>query len=244
MLSNLAGEELVLVRPLDQAAVIGFDSRQKLATGLTGDGASVTRAIDGLSSGRGTLIDRALRAAMMELIRRVRAYDTTGKLPTYLIFLDQNFYEPNRGRIWMSFLENPLHAQVRLPGGDDAREKEAAIEKAQQELRAAVAESTLLQQRARTYGDDWLRSRIKVHVNITNPVDWSFWSYRVLPVLGLPDVVMRDHRKISFYDVTELDPGQGEAMYAGVGIGEHYTGPTWDDRSLLARGPAVLRQRR
>jgi phosphatidylserine/phosphatidylglycerophosphate/cardiolipin synthase-like enzyme len=174
------------------------------------------------------------------LIRRVRAYDTTGKLPTYLIFLDQNFYEPNRGRIWMSFLEDPLHAKVSLPGGDDAREKEAAIAKAQQELRAAVAESALLQQRARAYGDDWLRNRIKVHVSITNPVDWSFWSQRVLPVLGLPDVVMRDHRKISFYDVTETDPGKGEAIFTGMGVGDHYAGPTWEDRAILASGPSLV----
>jgi hypothetical protein len=181
-----------------------------------------------------------LRGYLETLIRRVRAYDTTGKLPTYLIFLDQNFYEPNRGRIWMSFLEDPLHAKVNLPGGDDAREKEAAIAKAQQELRAAVAESTLLQQRARTYGDDWLRNRIRVHVNITNPVDWSYWSQRVLPLLGLPDVVMRDHRKISFYDVTESDPGKGEAIFTGMGVGDHYAGPTWEDRAILVSGPSLV----
>ena len=48
--------------------------------------------------------------------------------------LDQNFYEPNRGRIWMSFLEDPLHAKVRLPGGETAREKERAIAAAQEGL--------------------------------------------------------------------------------------------------------------
>jgi phosphatidylserine/phosphatidylglycerophosphate/cardiolipin synthase-like enzyme len=181
-----------------------------------------------------------LEGYLETLTRRVRAYDTTGKLPTYLIFLDQIFYEPNRGRIWMTFLEDPLHARVSLPGGDDAREMEAAIAQAQEELRAAVAESALLQQRARTYGDDWLRNRIKVHVNITNPIDWSYWSQRVLPVLGLPDVVMRDHRKISFYDVTETDPGKGEAIFTGMGVGDHYAGPTWEDRAIMASGPALI----
>jgi len=181
-----------------------------------------------------------LHGYLESLIARVRGYDTSGKLPTYMIFLDQNFYEPNRGRIWMSFLEDPLHAKLRLPGGDAAREKEEAIARAQEELRAAVAESALLQQRARSYGDDWLRNRIKVHVNITNPVDWSYWSQRVIPVLGLPDVLMRDHRKISFYDVTEADPAQGEAIFTGMGVGDHYAGPTWEDRAILVAGPALV----
>jgi len=181
-----------------------------------------------------------LHGYLESLIARVRGYDTSGKLPTYMIFLDQNFYEPNRGRIWMSFLEDPLHAKLRLPGGDAAREKEEAIARAQEELRAAVAESALLQQRARSYGDDWLRNRIKVHVNITNPVDWSYWSQRVIPVLGLPDVLMRDHRKISFYDVTEADPAKGEAIFTGMGVGDHYAGPTWEDRAILVAGPALV----
>jgi len=183
---------------------------------------------------------QVLAGYLETLTRRVRDYDTTGKLPTYMIFLDQNFYEPNRGRIWMTLLEDPLHAKVSLPGGDDAQEKEAAIAKAQEELRTAVAESRLLQKRARTHGKDWLRNRIKVHVNITNPVDWSFWSHRVLPVLGLPDVLMRDHRKISFYDVTETDPGSGEAIFTGMGVGDHYAGPTWEDRAILATGPSLV----
>jgi hypothetical protein len=183
---------------------------------------------------------QVLGGYLQTLTRRVRAYDTTGKLPTYMIFLDQNFYEPNRGRIWMTLLEDPLHAKLSLPGGDDAREKKAAIAKAQEELRTAVAESRLLQQRARTHGDDWLRNRIKVHVNITNPVDWSFLSHRVIPVLGLPDVVMRDHRKISFFDVTEADPGAGEAIFTGMGVGDHYAGPTWEDRAILVTGPSLV----
>ena len=183
---------------------------------------------------------QVLHGYLETLTRRVRAYDTTGKLPTYMVFLDQNFYEPNRGRIWMTLLQDPLDAKVSLPGGDDVREMEATIEKAQQELRTAVAESRLLQQRAHTHGEDWLRNRVKVHVNITNPVDWSYWSHRVIPVLGIPDVVMRDHRKISFFDVTEADPGVGAAIFTGMGVGDHYAGPTWEDRAMLVTGPALL----
>ena len=48
---------------------------------------------------------------------------------------------------------------------------------------------------------------MKVHVNVTNPPDPSFWTEETFPFfMGLPDVIMRDHRKISFYDVTEEDP--------------------------------------
>jgi hypothetical protein len=53
-------------------------------------------------------------------------------------------------------------------------------------------------------------------------------------------VLLRDHRKISFYDVTELDPGRGEAIFTGMGVGEHYSGPTWDDRAILVQGPSLL----
>jgi hypothetical protein len=184
--------------------------------------------------------DLVLHGYLETMISRVRAYDTTGRFPGYFIFLDQNFYEANRGRIWMTLLEDPLNADVRLLGAGDAREKEAAIARAQEELRAVVSESKLLQERARIHGEEWLRNRIKVHVNITNPVDWSFWSQQVVPVLGLPDVVMRDHRKISFHDVTETDPGRGEAIFTGMGVGDHYAGPTWEDRAVLVVGPSLV----
>jgi hypothetical protein len=51
---------------------------------------------------------------------------------------------------------------------------------------------------------------------------------------------MRDHRKIAFYDITETDPYRGLAIYTGMGIGEHYAGPTWEDRAIMVQGPAVL----
>src|SRR6476469_7774387 len=36
------------------------------------------------------------------LTRAVARFDSTGKLTTYLLILDQNFYEPNNGRLWMT----------------------------------------------------------------------------------------------------------------------------------------------
>ena len=184
--------------------------------------------------------DQVYHGYLRALIDRVRVYDTTGKLPVFMIFLDQNFYEPNRGRIWMSFLEDPLHARANLPSGPSEKEQETKIREAQQELRDAVAGSRLLQERRHRFGDDWLTNRVKVHVNITNPVDWSFWSQQMIPILGIPDVLMRDHRKISFYDVTETAPDRGEAIFTGMGIGDHYAGPTWEDRAILVTGPSLL----
>jgi Mg-chelatase subunit ChlD len=52
----------------DQAAVIGFDDQPRLRVGLTGDLAALRGAIAGLSNGSGTRIDRALQAALSELI--------------------------------------------------------------------------------------------------------------------------------------------------------------------------------
>jgi len=197
------------------------------------------RGIDSFKAADQLGFDQVYHGYLKTLTERVRRYDATGTLPVYMVFLDQNFYEPNRGRIWMSVLEDPLHAKPDLPG-EEGKELAARIAEAQQELRAAVAASSLLQERARIHGDDWLRNRIKVHVNVTNPVDWSYWSGQVIPLLGIPDVLMRDHRKISFYDVTEADPGRGEAIFTGMGIGEHYTGPTWEDRAILVTGPSLL----
>ena len=44
-----------------------------------------------------------------------------------------------------------------------------------------------------------------MHVNITQPSDFTFRSHRIIAgVPLLPDNLMRDHRKIAFYDVTEI----------------------------------------
>ena len=59
------------------------------------------------------------------------------------------------------------------------------------------------------------------------------------PPIGA-DNLMRDHRKIVIRDVTEENPAAGEVILAGVGVGEHYATPTWDDRGLILRGPAAL----
>jgi hypothetical protein len=173
------------------------------------------------------------------MTNRARAYDEKGEFPVYLIIIDQFYYEANKGKLWLDLLEDPLGYELRLPQGYKAWEKQ--IREAQNQLRSAVASSSRLQEEARRFGEDWLSKKIKVHVNITHPADWSFRSAHLIDNFPIaPDVLMHDHRKISFYDVTELDPGKGEAIHGGLGIGEHYAGPTWEDRAILMRGPALL----
>lgn len=180
------------------------------------------------------IVDSYYRA----MIHRVREYDETGKLPVYMIIQDQYYYENNKSRRWHELLMDPMFHKIRLPR--DYEWMEVMIDSVQAELRDAVASSHLLQAEAREYGEDWLKNRIKVHVSITHPADASFGSRYVLPIVGVHDNYIRDHRKISFYDITEDDPYKGAAIYTGMGIGEHYMGATWEDRGILARGPAVL----
>ena len=66
------------------------------------------------------------------LTRAVARYDSTGSLTTFLVFLDQVFYEGDNGRLWMTILEDPLGATIELPGqerlaGDDPPGTTAAV---------------------------------------------------------------------------------------------------------------------
>lgn len=173
------------------------------------------------------------------IINNVRKYDQAGKMPVFMVMLDQFYFEAGKGRLWLKFLEDPLDRKVDLPGGFE--EWEENIRSLQAELRAAVDSSEALTTGRREYGEKWLKNLVKVHINITNPADFSFRSANMFKYLFfVPDILFRDHRKISFYDLTELDPGRGEGMFTGMGVGEHYAGATWDDRAILARGPALL----
>ena len=170
------------------------------------------------------------------MIDRIKEYDDTGKLPVFMIFLDQFFYQANKTRTWLRLLEKPLTYQLKL---SDKTMEQALVEKLT-ELRRAIFRSKLLQAELQEYGEEWLHNLIKIHVNITNPADISYWSRGILPILGTPDLIARDHRKISFYDISEEDPYRGVMMIGGMGIGEHYVGATWDDRGMLVNGPAAL----
>lgn len=180
-----------------------------------------------------------VRAYLRALTERVRGYDDDPRhrLPIYMIFLDQHYYEVNSGRVWLDLLEHPLRPMKPLPPGSDS--VEAEVESAQRELQDAVAHSRLLEAERRQYGETWLDNVVRVQINITNPADPSFRARGILPLLGIPDNLIRDHRKIVFYDVSPDDPYRGLAIYTGIGIGEHYAGPTWEDRAVVVQGPAL-----
>ena len=172
------------------------------------------------------------------LIDGVHRYDETKKMPVHLIFFDQHRFEDHKARPWMKLLEDPMNHGMDFP--DDFAYMADSIRAAQADLREAVAGSSLLQERASLYGEKWLENRIKVHVSITNPADPTYWSNQLLPAVKWPDNAMRDHRKLAFYDITEEDPYRGMVVYGGMGIGEHYSGPGWEDRGILLQGPAAL----
>jgi hypothetical protein len=173
----------------------------------------------------------------------VKRYDTTGRLPVYLILLDQFFSASRDGQMWMDILQDPLHANLHLPGDDGRRE--AHLRARQDSLKAAVARSFTLTQTANASGGKrWLRERVKVHVTVTNPSDFSFRSHLTVPsLIFTPDNIVRDHRKIAFYDLVDTDPYQGAMLLMGVGVGEHYASATWEDRGYRMRGPAALEAR-
>lgn len=179
-----------------------------------------------------------VRNYFLALTERVRAYNKTGKLPMYIILLDQFCLERNNSRLWIDLLEDPLRHTLDLPGR--FAEWEHEIARLQDDLRLAVDESLMLQVEKDQYGQKWLYNRIRVQINITNPADFSFYSMKIVGKVPVADNNMRDHRKIVFYDVSEDDPYRGMAMFTGVGIGEHYTGDTWEDRALMLQGPGAL----
>ena len=55
---------------------------------------------------------------MASLRRKVEAYEQTGVFPAYMIFLDQNYYEANKGKTFLGLLADPLGAPFTLPGKD------------------------------------------------------------------------------------------------------------------------------
>jgi len=197
------------------------------------------RGLNGQGKPDEVAFKQTVQGYLRAMTERIQEYDQTRKLPLYFILLDQNYFEANKSRLFFRVLLDPMNYELDLPDGYDEWEVELA--EAQEQLRQAVASSRLLQTELRQYGKDWLEKRIRVHINVTNPSDFSFTSMHVAGIIPVPDNLMRDHRKIAFYDITEEDPYRGLAMFTGMGIGEHYTGPNWEDRAVIINGPSALR---
>lgn len=158
-------------------------------------------------------------------LRAVRDLDSgrRARLPQFFLFLDAHYYGANRERDIVSYMEN-LYDPPRLRLQDD--QIAAQVEARQDSLRRAIDRSPALAR----LGRERLRELFRVHVNITYPLDPSFNL----------DMTQRDHRKLGFRDVSEADPSAGEAVITGQGVGAHYNGSGWEDRSLLVRGSALV----
>ena len=173
------------------------------------------------------------------LTRAAQRYDSVGTMPRFFIFNDQLYYIGGKSQIWLDILQNPLAMHIVMPNGYDGMQER--LVGLQDSLKAAVRGSKKLQALAKSQGNGYLEKLVRVNISVTQPSDLSYRSSRiigVLPIVG--DNITRDHRKISFFDLSEDDPSVGRAAYTGVGVGESYADATWDDRVLVVAGPAVL----
>ncbi|MEJ2483563.1 MAG: hypothetical protein P8049_10750 [Gemmatimonadota bacterium] len=141
---------------------------------------------------------QTVRGYVQAMTERVLEYDETRRLPQYFIFLDQNYFEANKSRLFFRVLLDPMNYELDLPDGYEEWEVELA--EAQQRLRQAVSDSKLLQTERAQYGDKWLETRIRVHSHVTNPSDFSFTSLHVAGIFPTPDELGRSGRR---------DPGAG-----------------------------------
>ena len=181
------------------------------------------RARDGTADlyGWDLVVDGYL-AAFIQAIRELDE-GKRDRLPQFFLFLDANYYEINGSRGVVTYLEN-----LYQPASPNLKPKEFSnqVAAAHAILVEAIQDSRVLKGST----ERQLREAFKVHVNITNPFDPAF----------MLDLTRRDHRKVAFRDVSEEDPSQGMALVTGQGIGEHYNGSGWEDRSLILRGSSLV----
>jgi hypothetical protein len=114
------------------------------------------RGVDALGDPDEMSFRHVLRSYLAAMTARAREYDRTGVFPTYLLILDEWFYRSNRSRLWLDLLENPLGHAVSLPPRFSAWQD--SLDAAQQALRTAVQQSSLLTTQRQHFGEAWLRN--------------------------------------------------------------------------------------
>ncbi len=148
---------------------------------------------------------------------------TRASLPQFMMFLDENYYQANHSRQIITYLEN-------LYEGDDIELTDKDVEESVRLAHLQLKQKIAISPTFAALSEEQRRELFKVYVNVTNPFDPVFqW-----------DVGMRDHRKLAFRDVFEDRPESGSAILTGQGIGESYVGKSWEDRSVVIRGAALV----
>ncbi|MFQ5599218.1 MAG: hypothetical protein ACE5G2_01550 [Candidatus Krumholzibacteriia bacterium] len=172
------------------------------------------------------VVENGYIRAFIQAIERLDRGESD-RLPQFMLFLDQHYYQENKSRQIITFIENLYEADDVELKNEKVQER---VSRAHRELIARIHASPVLQ----GLPDERIRELIKVHVNVTNPYDPAF------PF----DAVTRDHKKLAFRDVFEDDPASGVGILTGQGVGDHYTGSTWEDRSIILRGPGLVQLKR
>ncbi len=188
---------------------------------------TVVHDFRGVDTGGGTDIygwDMVVDGYLEAFIRAIEKLDRgeIDSLPQFFLILDEHYYRHNDSRGIITYLQNLWDPAEPPVSNSDVRSQ---VAHAQLRLQEAVQASPSLA----GLSADALRGALAVNVNITNPFDPTF----------LGDNLMRDHRKLAVRDVFEEDPGSGVAIFTGQGIGAHYNGSGWEDRSILVRGEAL-----
>ena len=172
-------------------------------------------------------------------------------LPHFSVFLDQFYYELRGSRKPITFLEylyklkpvcykRPKRDGQGINNECNRRIDELTLRIWDFQKRLKIAIARLKDEKGWTQDD--IEKQVKVHVNITNKADETYGAY------ALKDDLMRDHRKIVFRDVFEDAPclgnsagENGVAIFSGQGVGEHYLGADWEDRSLKVEGVDLVK---
>jgi hypothetical protein len=172
-------------------------------------------------------------------------------LPHFSIFLDQHYYEINKSRKVLTFLENlynleqvefkwikPRGKEINVERNRRNKNISGKIRDFQDRLKSAL--ERLKEEKGWEEKD--IKNQVKVHINITNKENETFAAYFIR------EDFIRDHRKIAFRDVFEDAPCWGEtkkergvAIFTGQGVGEKYLGAEWEDRSIKVEGVDLVK---
>ncbi len=151
-------------------------------------------------------------------------------IPRYFIFLDSFYYENTKPENIFKILRNPLDDEIVNEVLEGVREPVntsfrivPTVKSYLRQIKEVVESSNYLSSLDR----DELSNLLRIHVNITYPYDTSLFSQNI----------MTDHRKVFFKDLGT--PGSEMASFGGMGFGELYNGPNWEDRGLKIEGMAA-----